>query len=52
VQIRRGWIETGLDAQWPAQLEPLGKILLANDLDEAFSQVVKLFGYGKHFISL
>ena len=49
VKIGRGGIETGLDAQRAAELEPLRKILLANDLGEAFFQVRQLFGYGKHF---
>ena len=52
VQIRSRRIEARLDPQRAAQLEPLDQILLADDLEESLFQVRKLFGYGKHSLTL
>jgi hypothetical protein len=40
MKIGSGGIETGLDPQRPAELQALGQFLLADDLYEAFFQVV------------
>ena len=47
VQVGRGGVEAGLDAQRPVGLggedQPLAQIFLANDLGHALAEVSKLF---------